>query len=201
MFYFYILYVWFSFFFSSRRRHTRCALVTGVQTCALPIYRLHLRDREQCRPDLLEIGRVTRLLRDAPAPVRVFEGDRSAFRRAYRQPIDRVRLLEKLRKQPVAAGDGRRPLVAHVDGDDRADHEHGGDDGERDEALPAHGSGFSWSLPVSSDGGVCGSGGGRRPRRWRRRRRAARSEEHTSELQALMRSSYAVFCSKKKSTN
>src|SRR3546814_13236356 len=27
----------FCFFFSSRRRHTRCALVTGVQTCALPI--------------------------------------------------------------------------------------------------------------------------------------------------------------------
>src|SRR3546814_15559636 len=26
------------FFFSSRRRHTRCALVTGVQTCALPIF-------------------------------------------------------------------------------------------------------------------------------------------------------------------
>src|SRR3546814_7962310 len=25
------------FFFSSRSRHTRCALVTGVQTCALPI--------------------------------------------------------------------------------------------------------------------------------------------------------------------
>src|SRR3546814_1983875 len=25
------------FFFPSRRRHTRCALVTGVQTCALPI--------------------------------------------------------------------------------------------------------------------------------------------------------------------
>src|SRR3546814_1340010 len=30
-----ILYLF--FFFSSRRRHTRCALVTGVQTCALPI--------------------------------------------------------------------------------------------------------------------------------------------------------------------
>src|SRR3546814_8039476 len=28
--------VWF-FFFTSRRRHTSCALVTGVQTCALPI--------------------------------------------------------------------------------------------------------------------------------------------------------------------
>src|SRR3546814_10020205 len=30
------------FFFSSRRRHTVCALVTGVQTCALPIF-FHLR--------------------------------------------------------------------------------------------------------------------------------------------------------------
>src|SRR3546814_6302040 len=28
------------FFCSSRRRHTRCALVTGVQTCALPIFRM-----------------------------------------------------------------------------------------------------------------------------------------------------------------
>src|SRR3546814_3806153 len=28
---------WLCCFFSSRRRHTRCALVTGVQTCALPI--------------------------------------------------------------------------------------------------------------------------------------------------------------------
>src|SRR3546814_9048440 len=33
-------YLWYWFFFSSRRRHTRCALVTGVQTCALPIYGL-----------------------------------------------------------------------------------------------------------------------------------------------------------------
>src|SRR3546814_7264919 len=33
------------------------------------------------------------------------------------------------------------------------------------------------------------------------RRRARRSEEHTSELQSLMRISYAVFCLKKKKTN
>src|SRR3546814_5255309 len=32
-----VLFVYYAFFFSSRRRHTRCALVTGVQTCALPI--------------------------------------------------------------------------------------------------------------------------------------------------------------------
>src|SRR3546814_14092564 len=31
------MFCWLCFFFSSRRRHTICALVTGVQTCALPI--------------------------------------------------------------------------------------------------------------------------------------------------------------------
>src|SRR3546814_15046895 len=35
------------FFFSSRRRHTRCALVTGVQTCALPIFST-TRDGRDC---------------------------------------------------------------------------------------------------------------------------------------------------------
>src|SRR3546814_2278018 len=34
------------FFFSSRRRHTRCALVTGVQTCALPILGCSLNPRK-----------------------------------------------------------------------------------------------------------------------------------------------------------
>src|SRR3546814_20938381 len=35
----FISYFLVAFFFSSRRRHTSCALVTGVQTCALPIWR------------------------------------------------------------------------------------------------------------------------------------------------------------------
>src|SRR3546814_9068163 len=43
---FYVILFLFSFFFSSRRRHTRCALVTGVQTCALPICRRYLDRRE-----------------------------------------------------------------------------------------------------------------------------------------------------------
>src|SRR3546814_16556305 len=34
------------FFFSSRRRHTICALVTGVQTCALPIFALGMSEPE-----------------------------------------------------------------------------------------------------------------------------------------------------------
>src|SRR3546814_1991162 len=83
------------FFFSSRRRHTRCALVTGVQTCALPI-----------SPE-------------APA-----------------EP------------EPVTA------------------------DAETEDAEA-------------------------KPKR-RRGGRRKRSEEHTSELQSLMRISYAVFCLKKK---
>src|SRR3546814_1721186 len=40
------MFLWYClfFFFSSRRRHTRCALVTGVQTCALPILPAAFRD-------------------------------------------------------------------------------------------------------------------------------------------------------------
>src|SRR3546814_4411473 len=50
----------------------------------------------------------------------------------------------------------------------------------------------SSTLRVSSELGQRGRSGGRR--------RARRSEEHTSELQSLMRISYAVFCLKKKNT-
>src|SRR3546814_8849425 len=51
------------FFFSSRRRHTRCALVTGVQTCALPIYRKELEVAPVPRPAV------------APAPVAVVDAE------------------------------------------------------------------------------------------------------------------------------
>src|SRR3546814_18095367 len=55
------------FFFSSRSRHTRCALVTGVQTCALPIYRIYpgktRRVFEQRRNDpVLRCAQISRLL-------------------------------------------------------------------------------------------------------------------------------------------
>src|SRR3546814_1850223 len=48
----------FVFFFSSRRRHTRCALVTGVQTCALPI---SLTGREKLQQELY-ITRIAEIL-------------------------------------------------------------------------------------------------------------------------------------------
>src|SRR3546814_6998374 len=59
----YLFDVVFVFFFSSRRRHTRCALVTGVQTCALPIsFRAQVADnvrtaiqRWEPRVDLIDV--------------------------------------------------------------------------------------------------------------------------------------------------
>src|SRR3546814_3111338 len=42
----FFLFLCFIFFFSSRRRHTRCALVTGVQTCALPICALAMTETD-----------------------------------------------------------------------------------------------------------------------------------------------------------
>src|SRR3546814_112737 len=45
-----------SVFFSSRRRHTGCALVTGVQTCALPIYRGGVSPDRCQRADLLSVA-------------------------------------------------------------------------------------------------------------------------------------------------
>src|SRR3546814_4537703 len=45
-------------FFSSRRRHTRCALVTGVQTCALPIYPPQAGERVNILNQMTETHRV-----------------------------------------------------------------------------------------------------------------------------------------------
>src|SRR3546814_10617944 len=68
MFYF---VVYFCFvFFSSRRRHTRCALVTGVQTCALPILLQHgveLRLEAFAVPVARALARL--LAQEAPLPV------------------------------------------------------------------------------------------------------------------------------------
>src|SRR3546814_9168985 len=115
------------FFFSSRRRHTRCALVTGVQTCALPIYVLDASDGS-------DMGRVTplELARHFPTTELADIGDELA---------DGLFGLDPTAPQPLALFDALRT---------------------------------DFSL--------------------------ARSEEHTSELQSLMRISYAVFCLNKKKT-
>src|SRR3546814_8360270 len=69
--------------------------------------------------------------------------------------------------------------------------------------VPAGGRGAG-GLPGRGDfrGGGRRRGGARRPQPAEEPRGAgARSEEHTSELQSLMRNSYAVFCLKKKKKN
>src|SRR3546814_10112469 len=56
------IYIYSCFFIASRRRHTRCALVTGVQTCALPIlqrgtlYMLQTRTGKRTAPAALKIA-------------------------------------------------------------------------------------------------------------------------------------------------
>src|SRR3546814_5760748 len=133
-----------SFFFSSRRRHTRCALVTGVQTCALPICH-HL---------------VVGGLRAPIAQVRADALVEHVGVLAHHADGLPQRLLSEVAH--VAPVDAHSPLGDVVE----PRHEH------RQRGL---------ARATRSDEGD-----------------ELRSEEHTSELQSLMRISYAVFCLKKK---
>src|SRR3546814_3687894 len=86
------------FFFTSRRRHTRCALVTGVQTCALPIYR----------------GQTAASLRAARANVEAAQLDLGFTR--VTAPIDgRVSRAEITAGNYVTAGQTVLTSVASVD--------------------------------------------------------------------------------------
>src|SRR3546814_4752257 len=126
-------------FFSSRRRHTRGALVTGVQTCALPISR-HAQPFEGPRRDIDVLSASIR--RDeAEALVRIEEFDR---------PLDRFARCGVPRRRCLA-GPGRD--AQFLDPNDGGDLR---------------------TLRAVAD--------------------VARSEEHTSELQSLMRLSFGAFC-------
>src|SRR3546814_1097303 len=76
-------------FFSSRRRHTRCALVTGVQTCALPI---------SGRPRLGWCGRVDGR---APAPEPHRAADHRQRAASVPLPENTVRRSHAARGKPV----------------------------------------------------------------------------------------------------
>src|SRR3546814_2263156 len=139
-------------FFSSRRRHTRCALVTGVQTCALPIW--------------TEIARVGEAVAEehgvAVGAVALREDGRGGQRQRGGEGMTEG---TGQRRHGILLGNGaaldvRGRMVAHVSTNA----------GRAQGAMPHRG---------------CS-------------RRGKRSEEHTSELQSLMRISYAVCCLKKK---
>src|SRR3546814_10835441 len=119
------------FFFSSRRRHTRCALVTGVQTCALPIY--------DGGGGAVRSGHTAGDVLGVGGDLHARQVDVAVLHRR----VQREGAVEALHVVGIVEGDG--------------------------------------------DGG-----------RAARLSHTGRSEEHTSELQSLMRKSYAVFCLKKK---
>src|SRR3546814_2909853 len=149
-----------SFFFSSRRRHTRCALVTGVQTCALPICPVTLAAiagahgvRGEVRLKLFGEGA------EALRAFSVFEaGDRKLTLKSVR-PANQGAVATFAEITDRSAAEALRGTLLTVPRS----------------ALPALGEGEYYHHDL-------------------------RSEEHTSELQSLMRISYAVFCLKKKRT-
>src|SRR3546814_7887285 len=83
-----------SCFLSSRRRHTRCALVTGVQTCALPIFdpdRWHLWGGYLRPRDKFLLGKIANLLavsrvHSAPKNNEVVFGKHLDFLREHQRP-------------------------------------------------------------------------------------------------------------------
>src|SRR3546814_10108617 len=89
-----------SFVLSSRRRHTRCALVTGVQTCALPILLRAAESEEGIGRSGAILSGIAKLKQVCNHPAH-FLGDRSAL--AGRSgKLDRV---EELLDEIVDAGD------------------------------------------------------------------------------------------------
>src|SRR3546814_2820703 len=145
------------FFFSGRRRHTRCALVTGVQTCALPI------------------------LQDAGARIGVLWSANFSLG---------VALLEELVERAAGALAGWNCDIVEMHHTRKLDAPSGtalalGAAAEKAGAAPRYASLRAGDIvgehlvQFATDG-------------------ERRSEEHTSELQSLMRISYAVFCWKKK---
>src|SRR3546814_18623088 len=89
------------FFFSSRRRHTRCALVTGVQTCALPISDQADVDHHQQREHGQRLDTAER--RDDLRERRDHEGEDRGLRHA-----PRAETLDDPRVREIRDGDADR---------------------------------------------------------------------------------------------
>src|SRR3546814_20202113 len=111
------------FFFSSRRRHTSCALVTGVQTCALPI--LARSARPQVAAPVLDEGQRRRLnRRQRTAGIGRLRGEAGGERRGdFRAALPRALAGEAravgLNETGVDILLRSAPALAHIDGDAR----------------------------------------------------------------------------------
>src|SRR3546814_9045989 len=218
------------FFFSSRRRHTRCALVTGVQTCALPI---SMAEEELDLNSLNDDELVQQMHDDLYDGLKeeIEEGVNILLKRGW-TPYDTLTkaLVEGMRIVGIDFRDGilfvpevllaanamkaglfiLRPLLAEtgapkvgkmIIGTVKGDIH---DIGKNLVAMMMEGAGFEVinlgiNNPVENylnaiaehKPDIVGMSA-------LLTTTMPRSEEHTSELQSLMRTSYAVFCLKKK---
>src|SRR3546814_3968166 len=104
--FFYIVF----FFFSSRRRHTICALVTGVQTCALPIsMSLNVKD-----PEAHQLAQAIAQATGQSMTRVVTEALRERFARIERQK-SKASVAELLTIADRAATHVKRPYVDHAE--------------------------------------------------------------------------------------
>src|SRR3546814_1280950 len=175
------------FLFSSRRRHTRCALVTGVQTCALPISVADATTAvfysiSNCQPGLRGISFGHFLIKQVATDLK--------------REIPTLKHFVTLYPLPGLS----TWLGVH---DPALAQEAEGDAGSRRDRLLASAIRYLMETkdregrPVDPDARFhLGNGARLAQLNW-----MARSEEHTSELQSLMRISYAVFSLKKKNMN
>src|SRR3546814_237828 len=166
------------FLFSSIRRHTSCALVTGVQTCALPISPPSCgRSTSPCRGGMMTDFLLE--LRSEEIPARMQAKARADLARLF---------AAELAHAGIAAGDlvtyatPRRLVLIARDLPIETTAVSEETKGPRTSAPPQALEGFLRKTGLSQDQLVDRDGV------W------FRSEEHTSELQSLMRISYAVFC-------
>src|SRR3546814_9386526 len=93
-------------FFSSRRRHTRCALVTGVQTCALPICRS---SRGSIHPSVAALRRISCYALHTPSGNLCLRADEPEIEGGGTPPASGSREIPALRRR-----DRREP--AHTGG-------------------------------------------------------------------------------------
>src|SRR3546814_10772733 len=100
--------LWLCFFvFSSRRRHTRCALVTGVQTCALPISAVLF----DARADGIALITINRPEQRNCLSFEVRDGLRAAWQRFERDDALRIAILTGTGEKAFCAGGDRKSAV------------------------------------------------------------------------------------------
>src|SRR3546814_21057223 len=107
------------FFFSSRRRHTRCALVTGVQTCALPISAGATRSTRSAYPAVAALATPVHIRSPAPATAaiprrRTFGAVAGAA--SPRAGLQRVPVTAFMGLSPSNGFDERPPSLTPEDG-------------------------------------------------------------------------------------